>query len=68
MFMRCRLRQSTFQIHTKYILTLETDMQRLFETNVNQATIGLPTSADASIIFMSAPYIMYEQFKLDGSF
>ena len=66
--MRCRLRQSTFQIHTKYILTLETDMQRFFETNVNQATIGLPTSAHASIIFMSAPYIMYEQFKLDGSF
>ena len=66
--MRCTLRQSTFQIHTKYILTLETDMERLFETNVNQATIGLQTSADASIMFMSAPYIMYEQFKLDGSF
>ena len=23
---------------------------------------------DASIIFMSAPYIMYEQFKLDDNF
>ena len=57
-----------FIFNTKYILTIETDTQRLFETNENQATNAMPTSVDASIIFTSAPYILYEQFKLDDYF
>ena len=57
-----------FKFNTKYILTLETDMQRLFETNENQGINALPTSVDTSIIFTSAPYILYEQFKLDNNF
>ena len=57
-----------FKFNTKYILTLEMDMQRLFESNVNQARNALPTSVDVSIVFTSAPYIMYEQFKLDDNF
>ena len=43
-------------------------MQRLFETNENQAADALRTSVNASIIFTSAPYILYEQFKLDDNF
>lgn len=31
-----------FKLSTKYILTLETKMQQLFETNVNQAADALP--------------------------
>ena len=44
-----------FKFNTKYILTLETDMQRLFETNVNQAADALPRTFDTEIIFTSAP-------------
>ena len=40
----------------------------MFETNVNQATDALLDSADASIVFTGAPYVMYEPFKLDGNF
>ena len=42
-------------------------MQRLFETNVNQAADALPRTYDPEIIFTSAPYIMYEQLKLDDN-
>ena len=42
-------------------------MQRLFETNVNQAADALPRIFDAEIIFTSAPCIMYEQLKLDNN-
>ena len=57
-----------FKFNTKYILTLETDMQRLFETNVNRAVDVLPRTVEAEIIFTSAPYIMYEQLKLDNNY
>ena len=57
-----------FKFNTTYILALETDMQRLFETKVNQSTNALPTSINASAVFTSAPYIMYKQFKLDDNF
>ena len=32
-----------FKFNTKYILTLERDMQKLFETNANQAANALPS-------------------------
>ena len=54
-----------FKFNTKFILTLETDMQKLFETNRNQTADALPRTVDADT---SAPYIMYEQFKLDNNF
>ena len=57
-----------FKFNTKYILTLETDMQRLFETNVNQAADALPRTIKAEIILTSAPYIMYKQLKLDDNY
>ena len=57
-----------FKFNTKYILTLEADMQRLLEANNNQASDALPAAVDGSIIFTSAPSIMHEQFKLDDNF
>lgn len=47
---------------------LETEMQRLFETNVNQNAGAISRTVDAGIIFIGAPYIMYKQFKLDDNF
>ena len=57
-----------FKFNLKYILTLETDTQRLFETKVNQAIDVVPRTVDVEIIFTSAPYIMYEQLKLDDNY
>ena len=55
-----------FKFNTKYVLTLETDMQKLFKTNINQADgAALPEAVDAAIIITNASYIQYEQFLLD---
>ena len=62
------LANQCFKFNAKYILPLETGMQRLFKTNVNQAADALPRTVDAEIIFTSAPYIMYEQMKLDNNY
>ena len=43
-------------------------MQRLFETNLNQAADALPRTVDEEIIFTCAPYIMYEQLTLDDNY
>ena len=56
-----------FKFNTKYILTLETDMQKLFKTNINQSMDALPTSLD-DIACTGASYIMYEQFQLNENF
>ena len=50
----------SFKFNAKYFLYLETDLQKLFETNTNQAADALPRSVDADIIFTSAPYIMFD--------
>ena len=42
-------------------------MQKLFQTNINQAADTLSRNVDTEIIITSAPYIMYEQFKLDDN-
>ena len=57
-----------FKLNTKCILTLETYMQKLFETNINQSTDALPMSIDTDVIFTGAPYIMYEMFQLHNNF
>ena len=49
-------------------MTLEADIQRLFETNINQNADALTRTVDAEIILTSATCIMYEQFKLDNNF
>ena len=43
-------------------------MQRLFETNINQAANALPRIIDTDIILTSVSFIMYEQLKLDGNY
>ena len=43
-------------------------MQRLFETNVNQAADALARILAAEIIFTSAPYIFYKKLKLDDNY
>ena len=57
-----------FNLNTKHILTLEMDMQTLFEANIYQSTDALPMSVDADRVFIGAPYIMYKQFQLDVNF
>ena len=57
-----------FTLNKKYILTLKTEMQKLFEANVNQNVDALPTTIDADIVFTGASYIMYKQFELDDNF
>ena len=57
-----------FKFNTKCILMLETEMQKLFETNVNQNADALLRTLDANIVFTGARNIMYQQFQLDGNF
>ena len=61
------LNNKCFTLNTKCILTLETEMQKLFQTNINQAADTLSRNVDTEIIITSAPCIMYEQFKLDDN-
>ena len=66
--MRVGLVNQCFNFNTNYILMLETDMQKLFEANANQANDALHRSVDAETIITSAHYIQYQQFQLDGNF
>ena len=45
---------------------LETEMNELFETNVNDA--NLPVTVDTEIILTSAPCLQYEKIELDPNF
>ena len=57
------------RFNTKWRITFEQDMQRLFEANTNlDAAAGLPDTVDAKIILKSTPYLLYTQFKLDTNF
>ena len=56
------------KFNTKWLLTFETDYQRLFETNANQTNNALPDSVNTKIILTSIPYILYEQFKLGNNY
>ena len=57
------------RFNTKWRITFEQDMQRLFEGNTNLgAAAGLPDTVDAKIILKSTPYLLYTQFKLDTNF
>ena len=49
-----------FKFNTKYILTLETNMRKLFTDAL--------LSVDADNVFTGVSYFMYEQFQLDDSF
>ena len=56
------------KFNTKWLLTYETDYQRLFESKANQANDALPDNVDAKSILTSTLYILYEQFKLDSKY
>ena len=57
------------RFNTKWRITFEQDMQRLFEANTNLgAAAGLPDTVDAKIILKSTPNLLYTQFKLDTNF
>ena len=45
-----RLINECFKFNTKYILTLETDMQKLFEAKRNQTADALPRTVDVDIL------------------
>ena len=49
------------KLDTKIVCTLETDLNKLFESNKQVNTITAP---NAQIIWHDAPYIQYEQFRI----
>ena len=56
------------KFNTKWRLTFETNMQKLFESKTNQAADGLPDTVDAQIILESAPYLLFYQFSLEDTY
>ena len=46
-------------------LTLETDINRFFETNIQAAAINAP---DTAVLWYDRPYIQQEQVRLDENF
>ena len=56
------------RFNTKWRLTFESNMQRLFKSKTNQAADGLPNTVDAKIILDSTLYLLYYQFALDDNF
>ena len=53
------------KFNTKWRLTFETNIQKLFESKTNQAADGLPNTVDAKTIIDSMLYLLYYQFDLD---
>ena len=56
------------KFNTKWRLTFETNMQKLFESKTNQAADGLPDTVDAQIILESAPYLLFYQFSIEDTY
>ena len=57
------------KFNTKWCITFETDLQKLFESKTDQgAADGLSNNVDAKIILESAPYLLYYQFELEDTF
>ena len=54
-----------YKIDTRFLLALENNMNRLFET---KAKADVPNEPDAQIIFHNMPYISYSQITLDDNF
>ena len=53
------------KFNTKWRLTFETNMQKLFESKMAD---GLPDTVDAKIILESAPYLLFYQFSLEDTY
>ena len=57
------------KFNTKWRITFETDLQKLFESKTDQgAASGLPNNVDAKTILESTPYLLYYQFELEDTF
>ena len=57
------------KFNTKWRLTFETNMQKLFESKTNQAAgAGYPDTVDAKIILELAPYLLFYQFSLEDTY
>ena len=54
-----------YQLDTRFIFTLETNLNRLFESN---AKVNIPDAPDAQIVFHDTPYISYRQITLKDNF
>ena len=52
-------------VNTKFVFTLETNLNRLFESN---AKANIPDAPDAQMIFHDTPYISYMQITLTDNF
>ena len=53
------------KIDTRFLFTLENNMNRLLKTN---AKVDVPNEPDAQIIFHDTPYISYPQITLSDNF
>ena len=56
---------TSIKFNTKWRLTFERNMQKLFKSKTNQAADGLPNTVDAKIIIDSTLYLLYYQFDSD---
>ena len=57
------------KFNTKWRLTFETIMSRLFESKTNLAAAAdYPDNVDAKIILDSAPYLLFNQFSLEDTY
>ena len=54
-----------YQLDTRFIFTLETNLNSLFKSN---AKANIPDAPDAQIIFHDAPYISYLQITVTDNF
>ena len=54
-----------YQLDTRFIFTLETNLNSLFKSN---AKANIPDAPDAQIIFHDTPYISYQQITLTDNF
>ena len=57
------------KFNTKWRLTFETNMSRLFKSKTNLAAgTAYPNNVDAKIILDSAPYLLFHQFSLEDTY
>ena len=56
---------TSIKFNTKWRLTFERNMQKLFKKKTNQAADGLLNTVDAKIIIDSTLYLLYYQFDSD---
>ena len=61
--------KTPIKFNTKWRLTFETNMSRLFESKTNLAAgAAYPNTVDAKLILESAPYLLFHQFSLEDTY